>query len=210
VTARKSSQARISATTATTCSNTSPQLEAGFCLTCSRYFCWGHQAVTNSARYVDLCTACLAAQHAKKAELLRQEDEDRKSKQLRVAECIRILDSRGGASLQERSIIKTEYKSFLGITRSIDKVVPIESAWPVGDLKWKSPERWNSGEVITSVPSGITRSLDLVPLKIFPFEDRKIEAWSSYLSEGPLGNILVLHQVLSALESFVAGSAATT
>jgi hypothetical protein len=186
----------------------------GLCLTCNRYFCGGHQAVKYESvnwptRYTDLCTSCLANELAAKEASSRQADQKRKSEQRRIAECVHILDSRGGTGLQERTVTHREYKSFLGILRKIDKVVPIEPAWPVGDLKWTVPERWDRGETLVIVPSGITRSLDLVPLEIFPADDRKIEAWSPYSSEGPLGNDSVRLQVLNALERIVAGSAST-
>jgi len=187
----------------------------GLCLTCNRYFCGGHQAVKYESvnwatRCGDLCIACLSAELAAKEALSRQADEKRKSEQCRIAECIRILDSRGGAGLQGRSITHREYKSFLGISRTIEKVVQIEPAWPVGNLTWRSPERWDRGEFTASVPSGITRSLTFVPLETSPYEDRKIEVGGRYSSEEPLRNDSVRRQVLSALESLIASSATSS
>ncbi len=117
-----------------------------------------------------------------------------------------MLDSAGGAGIRERSIITIEYRSaFLGVNRDRQKATPLEPAWPVGDLVWKTPGRWNSGELTSPVPSGITRARALVPMESLPRDDRQLEAWSSRLSEGPLGNDQVRRQVLDALERLVAG-----
>lgn len=180
----------------------------GRCYVDGQAFCDSHRARSFNTQYVDLCTVCFTAQLSTEKSLSLQANATRKSEQGRIAECIRTLDSRGGVGLRERSITKKEYKSFLGITRTVEKVVPLEPAWPVGDLKWTSPERRNMGEITCSVPSGITRSLTLVPLGTSPYEDRKLEAWNPY-SEGPLGNESVRHQVFDALERLVAGLATT-
>jgi hypothetical protein len=104
--------------------------------------------------------------------------------------------------LVERSTTRTEYGSaFLGIVnRHRQKVVPIEPAWPIGDLEWLWRDR---GISVTKsiVPSGITRTRTLVPLDIYLGDGWQL---NERYTAGGLDNNQVRRQVLNALEFLVA------
>jgi hypothetical protein len=124
------------------------------------------------------------------------------TEKLRIAECIQILDLAGGVGLVERSTTRTEYGSaFLGIVnRHRQKVVPIEPAWPIGDLEWSWRDR---GISVTRsiVPSGITRTSTLVPLDIYLGDDWRLD---ERYPAGVPDNKQVRRQVLNVLEFLVA------
>lgn len=124
------------------------------------------------------------------------------TEKFRIAECIQILDLAGGVGLVERSTTRTEYGSaFLGIVnRHRQKVVPIEPAWPIGDLEWLWRDR---GISVTKpiVPSGITRTRTLVPLDIYLEDGWRLD---ERYTAGGLENNQVRRQVLDALELLVA------
>jgi hypothetical protein len=168
----------------------------GLCRTCKRYFCISHCGRSKTGRY-DQCDKCFDAEELR----LMWEVAAVETEKFRIAECIQILDLAGGVGLVERSATGAVYGSaFLGIVnRHRQKVVPIEPAWPIGDLEWLWRDR---GISVTKsiVPSGITRTRTLVPLDIYLGDGWRLDERTGW----GLDNNQVRHQVLSALEFLVA------
>ena len=171
----------------------------GRCSTCGHAFCDTHRARSlTGAAYTDFCASCSAAREAEKQDRLRREAEVRSWERERIKECLAMLE-RAGVHPRERFATKIEYKSF---GRTARKAVPLDPAWPVGDLSWKYSETSRRGETVEREPTGVTRDLNLVLMD----GDRTggtLEAWSPHLIDGPYGNDSVRHQVLKALEHMI-------
>lgn len=172
----------------------------GRCSGCGRAFCDTHRArALTGAAYTDFCKLCLAAEEAAKQDRLRHEADIRARERQQIQDHLLVLE-RAGVGPRERCTTKIEYKSF---GRTSRKVLPLEPAWPVGNLSWKYSETWRTGETVEQEPTGITRDLDLVRMD----GDRAggtLEAWSPHSADGPFGNDSVRHQVLDALERMIA------
>jgi hypothetical protein len=79
----------------------------------------------------------------------------------RVSECIKLLGERG---LVPRTREERVTKKTLFGTRTESQNVPDEPAWPVGRLVWKRTDYAGDEGRIAAIPSGITRSGNLVPM----------------------------------------------
>jgi hypothetical protein len=87
----------------------------------------------------------------------------RYAEQERIAELVRMLEA-AGVPPTARFRQTTRYKKTLGIKRTVNVTEPIDSAWPAGELNWKSPGSTTVGDSIVAITSGITRALEIVPL----------------------------------------------
>jgi hypothetical protein len=175
------------------------------CTTCKRPFCRSHSPVAiDGLPYGDVCTACKADEAAKAREEAKKKQAAKADERQRITECIKTLGERElVARMKEERFDK---KTLFG-TRNEWRRVPIEPAWPVGTLRWKrmGAESWEDSAA--AIPSGITRSEEIVPM-----DDA---TGYRYLAEGWAGEHIgsnetldrseyVRYKVLAALERLVA------
>jgi hypothetical protein len=174
----------------------------GRCNTCKRPYCRSHAVLDTYGRlYGHQCTACQAAEAAK----VRAEREQRRAVQAgerqRVSECIKILGERG---LVPRTREERVTKKTLFGTRTESQNVPDEPAWPVGRLVWRRTDYAGDEGRIAAIPSGITRSGNLVPMdSTGGYKTLETSEQDIGLRDTP-SEAEVWHKILVALERLVA------
>jgi hypothetical protein len=174
------------------------------CRTCKRPYCRSHAVLdTYGQLYGDVCTACQAAEDAQVRAEAKKKQAAKADERQRITECIKTLGERGlvARTKEERFDKKTVFGTRNGWRR-----VPIEPAWPVGTLRWKrmGDESWAAAPAI---PSGITRSEEIVPMDDATGYRYLAEGWASEIVRG--NEVLdrsqdVRRKVVAALERLVA------
>jgi hypothetical protein len=137
----------------------------------------------------------------------QREDDRRHAEQERIAELVGMLEA-AGVEPMARFRQTTRYKKTLGIKRMVSMTEPIDSAWPVGELNWKSPGSNRITDSIVAITSGITRALEIVPLNGPPGYLTLAYGWDYERITGH--EVLerseeVRRQVINALERMVPG-----
>lgn len=128
-------------------------LEAiGICNKCGRAFCGGHASVDHwGAPVLNKCSPCADGERPKFNLAPAGGGPGTSDQMARIRELVGALGDRGLVTRTRKQRYVKWYSS-----RTHFRDVPIEPAWPIGDLEW-----WGT-EVAVPRPSGITRALEIV------------------------------------------------
>jgi hypothetical protein len=153
----------------------------GICRTCGRAFCGGHAVVDQfGTPYLDKCKPCLHSAQQAERNQVKTEHDQQLAELARIRELIGALGDRGLVARTREERYSKRFSS-----RNHYRDVPDEPAWPVGNLKWKIPGGNAVADRVDSLPSGITRTLEIVPMD-GPAGYRTLDhGWASERVTGP-------------------------
>jgi hypothetical protein len=109
--------------------------------------------------FLDRCKPCLSGAQQAERNQVKTEHQQQLAEMARIRELVGVLGDRG---LVVRTREERYSKRFS--SRNHYRDVPDEPAWPVGNLNWKIPGSNMRADRVDSLPSGITRTLEIVPM----------------------------------------------
>jgi hypothetical protein len=134
----------------------------GRCIDCGDAFCPSHQASTYYATLSNLCTACQSLRREVEEAPRRAASAVQADAAARILTTAKSLAVTGRSRLVQRRRLVTRERVLLRMVEWWDELEP---AWPVGEQPWHFGETATSGDGTHSIPTGVTPSGRIVPLR---------------------------------------------